>query len=90
VLGVVKELSVPHSNQADVGLPLGLTVPVSVALFGPTLLATPVATVGADGALDVKFSVNVIAQLLIPLIGSVPRFCVLGETLTFPVGPPLM
>jgi peptidase E len=44
----------PHSNQAVVFEPLGLTVPVSVAPSPDTALACAVVTAGGNGTVELK------------------------------------
>ena len=56
-LKVAKELLVPHSNQADVVEPFGLTLPLSVAEADATFVAALVETIGRfDTVVKLQFT----------------------------------
>ncbi len=82
VLNVARLLLLPHSNHAEAGLPLGFTVPDSVAPPPLTPVAGKVVAVGGAVGEEVNATAKVRFQLLVPEVRSGPRVCVaLGEML---------
>lgn len=72
LVNVCRVLLVPHSNQAVVSPPLGLTLPDRVAPSPTTPAALVVAAVGEGGADAVNAIVNVGFQLFVPVLWLIP------------------